>query len=542
MSAVVCLFMMGAGVLASRDGIAEWLKTEQEIITGREISDEVYEDMKESEQYIGTTETSDDLTITMDSATVTDFRINVLLKVEGSEEQYPLQGYSARIYGSFADFVTGGLEYDGVHSDGATYYVVSLVYDYIGDPDATELDATLKIANREDETELCSIDFTLERVPSTTIEVIPEGESVTVSVSMRYMDWAAAATTDVITEIRYDVITRDVTAISLQEGGMYVTYDNDTAILPDGVDVDKYYIDTEYDGGSNSVYVVMKDGTMLSPTSAGMTESALGQPTITWRYVWSSAINLDNVAFIRIGYTDIPVNVEASSVTDGDVTVAVEKAVTDESDIYLLLRVESDVIDGACESMNFGDCKLITDGASISSIEYTTMESDEDGVYYVLLRSQYTLTDPNATALDRTLVLSNLHTNCLESDDMIICGDWNFEFSVDIDNIETVSLETDAPGITELEISEFGCTFTYDYTISDSSWAPNDVTIVTKNGEEIHTVAAEIEYYREDIDGISKIVTDYRTFIWETPVTLDDVDYIYFTDGFKTDGVIVEVG
>ncbi|MCD8006040.1 MAG: hypothetical protein LUF29_03555 [Oscillospiraceae bacterium] len=308
--AAVSVLLMGAGVLVSRDGIAEWLKTEQEIITGREISDEVYEGMIESEQYIGTTESADDLTITVDSATITDFRINALLKVEGSDEQYPLEGCTAKMYSSSIDFASGGLSYDGVHSDGATYYVARTTYDYIGDPDTTELDVTLKITKGqgEDETEICSIDFTVERVPSTTIEVIPEGESVTVSVSMRYMDWAQEFATDgVINEIYYDLITRDVTAISLSEGGMYITYDNDTAILPDTFGVDKYYIDTEYDGGFDSIYIVMNDGTIIKPVEGGTTESVLGQPVITWRYVWSATIDIDNVAYIQIGYTDIPV-------------------------------------------------------------------------------------------------------------------------------------------------------------------------------------------------------------------------------------------
>ncbi|MCD7823067.1 MAG: hypothetical protein LUG86_03475 [Oscillospiraceae bacterium] len=542
-AAVVCVFLMGAGVLVSREGISDWIRTQQELISGREMSEEQYAQIQDSAQYIGTSESASSMTITVDSATFTDERIYILLRIEGSEERQPLLDYDVNLYGTFAEKHSCGVAYDGVHDDGAIYYVIDFVYDYIGEPDATEVDVTLEIINPDDDSaESWAFDFTLDRVPETAIDVIPEGESVTVSVSMRYMDWAAAATTDVITEIRYDVIIRDVIAISLREGAMYVTYDNDTAILPDGVDVDKYYIDTEYDGGFDSIYVVMKDGTMIKPTYGGMTESALGQPTITWKYIWSSAINLDNVAYIRIGYTDIPVNVETSSVTDGGVTVAVEKAVTDESDIYLLLRIKSDVTQGACENMNFGDCQLVTDGASISSVEYITMESGEDGVYYVLLKSEYTLDDPDVTSIDCTLDLSNLHTNYLESDDTIISGEWDFEFSAHIDSIETVSLTTDAPGISELEISEFGCTFTYDYTISDSSWAPNDVTIVTKNSKEIHTASTETEYYREDADGISKIVTGYRAFIWETPVNLNEVDYIYFTDGYETDGVIVEVG
>ncbi|MCD7848056.1 MAG: DUF4179 domain-containing protein [Oscillospiraceae bacterium] len=541
-AAVVCVFMMGAGVLVSNEGISDWLRTQQELISGREMSEEQYEQIQDSAQYIGASESASNMTITVDSATFTDERIYILLRIEGSEERQPLLNYDVNLYGIFAEKHSCGVAYDGIHDDGATYYVIDFVYDYIGEPDATEVDVTLEVINPDDDNAMSwTFDFTLDRVPETAIDIIPEGESVTVSVSMRYMDWAAAATTDVITEIRYDVITRDVIAISLREGAMYVTYDNDTAILPDGVDVDKYYIDTEYDGGFDSIYVVMKDGTMIKPTYGGMTESALGQPTITWRYIWSSAINPDNVAYIRIGYTDIPVNVEASSVTDGDVTVTVEKTVADESNIYLLLRVESDVIEGSCENMNFGDCQLVADGASISSVEYITMESDEDGVYYVLLRNEYTLTDPDATALDCTLELGNLHTNYLELDDTIISGDWDFTFNVERNNIDTLSLTADAPGISELEISEFGCTFTYDYTISDSSWAPNDVTIVTKSGEEIHTASAEIEYYREDVDGVSKIITGYKTFIWETTVTLDEVDYICFTGGFETDGVVVEV-
>ncbi len=534
--ATVAVFLMGAGVLMSRDGISEWLITQQELSSGQEVNEELYEEIQSSEQYIGVSDTVNGITITLDSATFTDFRINILAKVEGYEEDFPLSGYKVNLYSDFASNTGCGVQNNGVHEDGAFYYVFDFTFTYSGDFDATELPVTLTITNPDDESEMWSFDFTLERVPSEPIDVIPEGERIAVTVRMEKTKWNVSY--EELQNVEYDVITRDVTAISLSDGGMYVTYDNETAIVPDGVD--KYYLDSSYNSFFDSVYVVMKDGTTIAPTSGRTTESIEGQPVITWKYTWQSAINLENVAYIRLGYTDIPVNYDYLVTEDGDVTVALESAKADEDKLYLLLKIEGESVEGMSSSMNFGNSQLFIDAADLTGIEYYTLKSDDGGCYLLLL-GEYETADPDAATLDCTLTVENLHTNYFGSDDTIITGSWKYEFSVSR-GIETVSLTTDAPGISELEISEFVCKFTYDFTFSDSSWAPTDVTIVTKDGEEIHTASAEIEYYREEIDDIWRIITGYRSFLWETPVSLDKVDYIYFTDGFETDGVKVEVG
>ncbi len=252
-------------------------------------------------QEIGISETQgQDMTVTVDSVTFTDERLYALIKVEGCSEEQPLLDYDVNIYGDFADNSSCNVIYDGIHEDGATYYVANLVYNYVGEPDATEVDVTLVIENPDDENaQSWQFSFTLERTSSNKIDVISgDDEPITVTVSMESLLNSLLAG-----EAIYQDITRDVIAVTLFESGMYVTYDNETAIVPDGVD--QYDIDSIY-WDTNAVFAVMQDGTTV-PVNYTTYTPIEGSTTATVEYLWLIPIDLEDVAYIRIGDTDIEV-------------------------------------------------------------------------------------------------------------------------------------------------------------------------------------------------------------------------------------------
>lgn len=298
---VAAVLLMGAGFVVAHNSITDYFVRQWEGMTDTEITDEHLATIESFSQEIGISETQgQDMTVTVDSVTFTDERLYALIKVESRAETQPLLHYDFNIYGNFADNSSCGVTYDGIHEDGAAYYVASLVYNYIGEPDATEVDVTLVIENPNDENaqswEFC---FTLERTSSDHINVISEGgEPITVTVSMEsLMDSMLAG------EAIYQEITRDVTAITLFESGMYVTYDNETAIVTDGVD--QYDIDSIY-WDTNAVFAIMHDGTTV-PVNYTSYTPVEGSTTSTVEYLWLIPVNLDEVASIRIGDTDIEV-------------------------------------------------------------------------------------------------------------------------------------------------------------------------------------------------------------------------------------------
>ncbi|MCD8107488.1 MAG: hypothetical protein LUE20_05950 [Oscillospiraceae bacterium] len=296
-AAVVSVMLIGAGFVSAGNSITDWFSSRWKASTGEEITEVHYDAIKSLTQYIGKSDTISGLTITVDSATVTDNQIYVLLKVEGGEDDYPLQGYSAYIKSKSTDNWNSGIEWQGKDEDGAVYYMMNYIYDYVGDPEDEEMDCILRVVDSHDDTaNYWEFRFTLSRVPNSHIDVIPYGEAVTVTVSMKDHNATMMSQSEIFEEI-----TRDVIAIDLSENGMKVTYDNSTAILsnPDYAE----YIDSLY-SDIDEVFAVMQDGSTIGVNNTSYTPTA-GSYIATKEYYWEMPISLDEIEFIRIGETDI---------------------------------------------------------------------------------------------------------------------------------------------------------------------------------------------------------------------------------------------
>ncbi|MCD7770550.1 MAG: DUF4179 domain-containing protein [Oscillospiraceae bacterium] len=524
-AAIISVLMVGAGFVSRGYSIADWFSNRWESETGNEMTETQYDTIKSMTQYIGMSDTIGGVTITVDSATVTDSQIYALLKVEGSESDYPLRGYTAYIKSKSTESGVSTKTYEGKDEDGAAYYILNYSFDYIGDPEDEEMDIILRVEETEDKTSnYWEFRFTLNRTPDSHIDLVPYGESIFVNISMSdHVSSILSSSSKETTRL----LTREIIAIELSETCMKVTYDNSSG---------SQYTDIIY-SDLFMVYAIMQDGSTVGLSSRSYHPIPFAY-TSTVEYYWQLPINLDELAYIRIGYTDIPVNPVESELSGSELSITLESAKAGDSDIYLLLRIEG--IDLSSGNISFGDSQLSIDRATLSYIDYLSLEGDDDA-YYLLLYGEYGASDMEAEALDCVLELGTLHTDYLEDDDIVISDRWEFEFTVEHGSVDSVSLVTDAPGISDLVITEYGCTFTYDFTISPVSWAPTDVTIVTKSGREIHTAISDIEYIHKEINDIYRVVTGYRTFLWEKAIDLDEVNYIYFTDGLETDGVIVRV-
>ncbi len=177
--------------------------------------------------------------------------------------------------------------------------MMNYIYDYVGDPEDEEMDCILRVVDSHDDTaNYWEFRFTLSRVPNSHIDVISYGEAVTVTVSMK--DQTASMTSQ---EEVFEEITRNVIAIDLSENGMKVTYDNSTAILSNP-DYAKY-IDSLY-SDIDEVFAVMQDGSTIGVNNTSYTPTA-GSYIATKEYYWEMPISLDEIEYIRIGETDIPV-------------------------------------------------------------------------------------------------------------------------------------------------------------------------------------------------------------------------------------------
>ncbi len=555
LAAVVSVLLIGAGFISAGNSITDWFSNRWENTTGTEMTEEHYETIKNLSQYIGKSDTISGLTITVDSATVTDNQIYVLLKVEGGEDDYPLLGYSAYIKSKSTDNWNSGITWQGKDEDGAVYYMMNYIYDYVGDPEDEEMDCILRVVDSHDETaNYWEFEFTLSRVPNSHIDVIPYGETVTVTVNMKDHDATMMSQSEVFEEI-----TRDVIAIDLSENGMKVTYDNSTAILSNPEYAE--YIDSLY-SDIDEVFAVMQDGSTVGVNNTSYTPTA-GSYTATKEYYWEMPISLDGIAYIRIGETDIPVNsgdaestgssvqeIGISETQGQNITVTVDSAMASRNEMYFLLRIEGESIEGKLnpdEHWYFDSCHFNIDNAITAN--YGTCDLwryEEDGVYYWLWECNYETLSEDVTSINCTLDIGALHSNAFFDGDVVFDGSWSIEFTVDIGDITTVNLSTDIPGITELAITEFGVNYIYDYTVSDRENYPVVNTVaVMKDGTEIRSTGGT-GYVERDENGDRLMDYSYSHYYyqWEIPINLDEVDYLYFVDGAGDfiEGTVIEVG
>ncbi|MCD7823420.1 MAG: hypothetical protein LUG86_05315 [Oscillospiraceae bacterium] len=266
------VLLMGAGFVAASDSIDGWFKTRWEEVTGEEMSDEHYETIASLSQYIGLSETSDGVTVSVDSAAVGDDVVYVLITAECDSGKFTTVGTSS--FGIWEVDVNsnrkgGGMGRIAVDESGKAYYLDKInIMSFDNDE---PLDVSIHLGNlnaliysNEDGSPVWysgdgewSFEFTLERTETNSIDLTDK------------LPWTG------------------VTKLTVTEFGVIATYDNASDDVPRVI---RY--------NHMKVYAVMEDGTEYQVNSA----SSSGSTGIVDYYCfWEVPVDLDEVVAIRIG-------------------------------------------------------------------------------------------------------------------------------------------------------------------------------------------------------------------------------------------------
>ena len=144
-AAILTLFLMGAGLMASKygDSIQSWFIYRWEMITGRDMSDPHAAVIDRLSQKIGLSETIEGITVTVDSATVGDGSIVILLRAEGvafsKKHDYRFDEVQTKLELGTADdalgiFYSSSWNFFGLDADGTALFLIYCDYPVKDEP------------------------------------------------------------------------------------------------------------------------------------------------------------------------------------------------------------------------------------------------------------------------------------------------------------------------------------------------------------------------------------------------------------------------
>lgn len=273
---VAVVLLMGAGFIAASDSIDGWFMTRWEEYTGEEMTDAQYETIASLSQYIGLSQSSEGVTVTIDSATMGDDIIYVLIYVESDEAKFAPKVSAGTLFETAAIEINApvtrfshvGTSWQYTDENGRVCLIMKETFE-VEDSDEP-INVTLHFEDfcayyAEDigltgafHGGIWDFEFTLERTETHTIELtIPE-------------TWTG------------------IHELSISEFSVYAVYDYPSYdIYPNGFRFSKVYAITESD-------------TEIRTTSASST-SNLETGLTTARYDWAVPIDPDEIAAIRVG-------------------------------------------------------------------------------------------------------------------------------------------------------------------------------------------------------------------------------------------------
>ncbi len=276
LAVVAAVLLMGAGFIAASDSIDGWFKDRWETYTGEEMSDAQYETIASLSQYIGLSQSSDGVTVTIDSATMGDDIIYVLIYVESDDAKFAPNVSAATSFETAAielnapitRFSNVGTAWQYTDENGRVCLMMRATFE-IEDGDEP-VNVTLHFedfcAYYAEDTGLTGtfnggvwdFRFTLERTETHTIELsIPE-------------TWSG------------------IYELSFSEFTLYAVYDYPSYdIYPSGLRF-------------SNIYAITESGTEIRTTYASSTGNS-DDGLVTARYDWAVPIDLDELVAIRIG-------------------------------------------------------------------------------------------------------------------------------------------------------------------------------------------------------------------------------------------------
>lgn len=302
LAAALMLVLVSCGVAAviHGDSIQEWFSHYWEQITGQEMEADQTAVIRELSQKIGVSATDGNLTITVDSATGSENIFYFLVRVEGHPfTQKHRYSFASRRLTVAEEALPDnlrvssfGIQYLGVAEDGAGLFLIH--YDYatsdgdIGDIKAVPMTLYLENMTRRNphrdhktakivEEGKWSISFTLDRSQLSEKVQLPDTE-------VCGMDYETG-----------ERVSITLSNIVLSNTGIRFTYDSK------GGTVEPY----------SGFLVLLKNGARIEDgQGAGTVEDDL--TTLNYDWHWSIPLNLDDIASISIGGTEILINLESN--------------------------------------------------------------------------------------------------------------------------------------------------------------------------------------------------------------------------------------
>ena len=302
LAAALMLALVSCGVAAviHGDSIQEWFSHYWEQITGQEMGAKQTAVIHELSKKIGVSATDGNLTITVDSVTGSENIFYFLVRVEGHPfTQKHRYSFASRRLTVAEEALPDnlrvssfGIQYLGVAEDGAGLFLIH--YDYatsdgdIGDIKALPMTLYLENMTRRNphrnhktakivEEGKWSISFTLDRSQLSEKVQLPDTE-------VCGMDYETG-----------ERVSITLSNIVLSNTGIRFTYDSK------GGTVEPY----------SGFWVLLKNGARIEDgQGAGTVEDDL--TTLNYDWHWSIPLNLDDIASISIGGTEILINLESN--------------------------------------------------------------------------------------------------------------------------------------------------------------------------------------------------------------------------------------
>ena len=256
-----------------------------------------------------------------------------------------------------------------------------------------------------------------------------------------------------------------------------------------------------------------------------------------------------------------------SQVSEG-VTVTLDSAIVGENELYIFINVDGRSITDSDNNLWFDECSFRIDGMTS---DYTSgigqSNQLQNGSHYFFLECTYELSDPDATTIDCTLHLGKLHTDYhseyelglmeskgIASENEIIDGEWDFEFTLGRNALSSISLledgerktvtvemtDTEATlatqslvlqyitvDVTSAVVTEFGVTVTYDDT---SASVPFDLFNSRGNAYAVMQDGSEISanYWIDNFNDDGTILT--IEYFWYSLIDMSELEAVRIGD------------
>lgn len=292
-AAVMCVFLMGAGVVAIiyGDSIQNWFAHQWELITGQTMDEEQTALIDHLSQNVGISQTVDGVTATVDSATVGDDCFYLLLRVEGLElskrHSYGFEDYTMEIAPDPLEGTAGigsyGFQYHGLDGDGTALFLIK--HDYVSRNGVTEDNRPLDI--------ILTLTNFVQNKNAETDKLLTEGEWNLKFTLDRSQFPATMELPDTEVQLQNLKTKEDVTVtfsnIELTCTGLHFQYNYQGGII----------------GTVDQITVLLENGATIGISSGG--GYPLSDGTLNCSYQWEIPINIDEVAEIKIGNTQIDI-------------------------------------------------------------------------------------------------------------------------------------------------------------------------------------------------------------------------------------------